>query len=473
MTIDDRFQAAVRELEGEVDRSTPPSLPREPNVRRVAGPMLAFAAAVILVASFIAIPQLLGGGGGDEVAPAETVEAEVDVSAAPVEEAEPATEAPAVLASPEVAWTAYELPHGEFGDIASEVVAIVPCDDGMCAAEGFVAVGAGLEAGSWQPLAWISADGADWERIVLPMGGDGDYFIHDVAFRDGLLVAVGGIDPTANGWGRPDLPFEPMIWRSHDLGSSWELVAQGVDLVDEDVQHVIQVVLSTPEGFMAGGVGGSWTSEDGRVWQRHRVGGNDVSFDWIAPWSMGYLAWGDSTEGWSETSSLWRSRDGMSWTEVPTISLLPEDGEFTALSDVDQSSTGWLIASGTGTRPPVWRSEDGVTWEAVASELPTNSLGRLQFSTAVVDLGGGIAIFGSYAERTGPSRAIGWWTPDDGETLLPLDMPAEVFGRLSGPNSYVRSATVFTDPTSGAQRLLLVGEYDDASTVWIGEVFEP
>ncbi len=437
------------------------------------GPFLAVVGALVIVLSFIAIPRMLGGAEGEEVAPVATASTEVTISVVADQETAPIEEPHAGMASPEIEWAMHGLPTGEFGEIAAQVVAIESCDDGTCAAEGFVVVGAGLDDGSWDPVAWISGDGAAWERIVLPTDGEGDYFVHDVAFRDGVLVAVGGIDPTANGWGRPDFPFEPMIWRSNDLGWSWELVAQGVDLVDEDVRHVIQVVLATPEGFVAGGVGGSWTSNDGRVWQRHRVGGSDVSFDWIAPWPLGYLAWGDSTEGWSETSSLWRSRDGMSWTEVPTISLLPEDGEFTALSDVRQSPTGWLIASGTGTRPPVWRSQDGVTWEAVIADLPTNALGRLQGSSAVVDLDEGVAILGSYAERTGPSRAIGWWTADGGETLMPLVMPAEVFGKLSGPNSDVRSATAFTDPASGALHLLLVGDFDGVSTVWIGEMIEP
>lgn len=476
MTIDERLQTAVRELDGEVDRTHPPTFQRRTTMlssNSFSGPFLAVVGALVLVLSFIALPRMLGGTEGEDVAPAETAATEVTASAVTDQDTEPVESTPVGMASPEVAWSMHVLPTGEFGDIAAQVVAIESCDDGTCAIDGFIAVGAGLDDGSWDPVAWTSADGATWDRAVLPTGGNGDYFVHDVAFRDGVLVAVGGIDPTANGWGRPDFPFEPMIWRSNDLGGSWELVAEGVDLVDEDVQHVMQVVLATPEGFVAGGVGGTWTSDDGREWNRHQVGGNDVSFDWIAPWSLGYLAWGDATEGWSETSALWRSQDGMSWIEVPTIGLLPEDGEFTALSDLGQSSTGWLIASGTGTRPPIWRSQDGVTWEAVFADLPTNALGRLQGSSVVVEFGDGVAVFGSYAERTGPSRAIGWWTGDGGETLLPLAMPAEVFGKLSGPTSEVRSATSFADPASGAQKLMLVGDFDGASTVWIGEVAEP
>jgi hypothetical protein len=106
-----------------------------------------------------------------------------------------------------------------------------------------------------EPDTWASDDGVAWSVETTSLG-DGGTYVYDVAWRDGLMVAVGGrgidrpavwasgdgvewtdITPTANpsvvvdrveageaGWvilGRDSLRSEPVGWTSRD-GSCWE-----------------------------------------------------------------------------------------------------------------------------------------------------------------------------------------------------------------------------------------------------------
>ena len=109
------------------------------------------------------------------------------------------------------AWTLVEIPDGGAPETLYEVVAT---DD------GFVAIGDGVSGeGDSGAAAWVSADGASWERVAVADAADG----RALAPVEGGLVAVGNIVGQDVGPG--------LSWTSVE-GRTWE---SGPDLNDGSV----------------------------------------------------------------------------------------------------------------------------------------------------------------------------------------------------------------------------------------------
>lgn len=108
-----------------------------------------------------------------------------------------------------------------------------------------------------EPVLWISADGKDWVRTTdTSPFGEGAY-VFDLAWRDGLFVAVGGIGYNT-----------PMVWTSPD-GSSWEpfdrlVWPDEIDLTDVEAGAVGWVVVGVPRN---GSRRVGWFSPDGACWE--------------------------------------------------------------------------------------------------------------------------------------------------------------------------------------------------------------
>lgn len=105
-----------------------------------------------------------------------------------------------------------------------------------------------------EPRIWLSEDGRTWTESVSPLPSGA--FVHDLAWRDGRFVAVGGFEVG-----------DPAVWTSTD-GLEWESVVptgawESVDLISVDVGPGGWIVLgrlSDSTGFAG------WTSADGLCW---------------------------------------------------------------------------------------------------------------------------------------------------------------------------------------------------------------
>jgi len=106
-----------------------------------------------------------------------------------------------------------------------------------------------------EPRIWMSEDGKTWTESDVTLGGRA--FVHDLAWRDGRFVAVGGFDVG-----------DPAAWTSTD-GLEWETVVpsgewESVDLISVDVGPGGWIVLGKLSDS-TGSVG--WTSTDGLCWE--------------------------------------------------------------------------------------------------------------------------------------------------------------------------------------------------------------
>lgn len=159
---------------------------------------------------------------------------------------------------------------------------------------------------------------AGWERV--PNAFPDDAFVNDVASGPAGFVAV-GLTFVPNG--TTDDPTEPAIWHSGD-GRSWN--AAPVPISDAGRNETVAVTA----------------------------------------WRDGYVALVDV----GGVSTLWRSPDGLTWSEPepsPSLPTLP-GGKVTRLLADGES----LIAYGDG----AWVSSDGITWARGDLDAPVHAIVR-------------------------------------------------------------------------------------------------
>lgn len=246
-----------------------------------------------------------------------------------------------------------------------------------------------------EPIAWHSADGTSWRRADMPgspvgcesctPGNRGNSGVPRdvVAWRDGL-VAVGGspLERSENG----------LIWSSAG-GVEWSAP-------DEIEDASLRGALSTSDTLAIVGVSEPrrrqqdqgfptlWLSADGASWEAHLISDQRGDAEHVAR----------SPEGiWLVSgSSLWRSEEGDSWTEmsIPGAEHAAGQGRPGPLS---WSTGGFLLVvtiSTSGGRPvrsELWLSPDGLTWTIAATltssvtALATGTSGWYAFTTPPTD----------------------------------------------------------------------------------------
>ena len=126
----------------------------------------------------------------------------------------------------------------------------------------------------------------------------------------------------------------PLVMRSMDSGETWTRIA-GPDAAGVTLSSVAV----TEGGFLAAGPG--TVGEDGP----HRVVIGDEAgwrlvelsgaprFDRVATFASAYLGLSSA----NNALSLWASRDGEAWTQLPG---LPQPADVTAFGDVDLAAAG-------------------------------------------------------------------------------------------------------------------------------------
>jgi hypothetical protein len=117
-----------------------------------------------------------------------------------------------------------------------------------------------------EPVVWSTSDGSNWSVKPTSLGKDSLY-VYDLAWRDGVLIAVGGY---AIG--------EPAVWASDD-GIEWAEItpdtAGAVDLYRVEAGPAGWVILGH-DNLESRPVG--WTSSDGLCWEPlpHPVSGGEA-----------------------------------------------------------------------------------------------------------------------------------------------------------------------------------------------------
>ena len=337
-------------------------------------PVLAFAAAALLILLAVGLPMLLMGG--EDVPPVDETTIVSTTTAITVPPTTVATTlppnpttttaAPQVAIAPPMSWE--RVPHQAIFEDAT-IFRVVNGGPGL------VAVGAlgewntfetlSLAEGGAQAVVYVSSDGYEWERIDSPAYvADTSTTMWGVAVGpDGLLVAPGL-------YGHDDVFFLSAN------GLTWERIArEGIDFVT-----------STETGFIGFGsvssAGGSgrdaavWLSTDGRDWTRIEddafvaTEADDwaVGVDSVTEGGPGLVAIGSS--GLSQTNAVglpgvdrmavWVSADGMEWERLADL----EDESPGSVSSDPESER--IIAFGAH----MWTSIDGYTWTKTEQQDP-------------------------------------------------------------------------------------------------------
>jgi len=220
---------------------------------------------------------------------------------------------------------------------------------------GSVAVAVGEGAGRG-PAAWTSADGRDWQAATVPGGGDSEEYLWKVAASGDRLVAMG-----AGG---------QALFVSTDAGSTWEAVPTA-DAGFDPATTAPEDVLALPDGgFLAVAVGDNglqaYASDDGRTWTAvgafpagagmQRVNGLGIAGDGAVV-AVGTLLAG---EGTGPEAAVWTSRDGgATWESQPD----PEGAFDGGVMEAVASGRPGLVAVGHASSSA--SQQTGAAWTAV------------------------------------------------------------------------------------------------------------
>lgn len=224
------------------------------------------------------------------------------------------------------------------------------------------------------PAVWQSDDGQSWRRLEhAPSFGEfaDNGRMYDVAEYDGRVVAIGEAHQ-----GRTQ------AWRTDDL-ADWSSVSLGRPSGYDDNWYTVAVALAAgPQGYVAVGTvftnhkdaesgqsnASVWYSEDGTEWSSVYVepsGGRDSDITGVVAAADGFVAVGTANGG----PATWTSSNGRNWQRVdmPTnldglrftglVSIVQDDGEFIATGTTRPRGSvhGWV--------PAIWVSQDGTTWQ--------------------------------------------------------------------------------------------------------------
>lgn len=207
-----------------------------------------------------------------------------------------------------------------------------------------------------EPAVWTSDDGVDWELHPLPLPPSEDAISEIVSYQpshlatnDGQAIVLGvefDEDLPDNVEGSITLPTRPIMWESTSPGE-WQLVDA------PDLQEWSDIA-SGPGGIVA--VGGSETqttllSWTGDRWdQTAELSGNGFQAN-LAGNDHGYLLRTTSGILYSADTSNWNPVDGPTTGTV----LAGHSGGFTAIEGTQESTA-------------IWWSPEGTSWTVVGTQ---------------------------------------------------------------------------------------------------------
>ncbi len=247
--------------------------------------------------------------------------------------------------------------------------------------------------GSWVELRWSPPS-------LVPQGA---VLLDAVAWRDGFVAAadVAGADAYA---GATFISSDGLSWeRTATFAATPAIFATSSGLV------VVVNLVGAPRSLE------TWTSVDGRSWQRQdRLALTGVAITSVAARAGAMVAAGLDTSG---RTMVWSSTDGAPWSprQLPARAIVGSvaavgDG-FVALGRDGEpdAGSGGIAAPGVG-RPAAWTSVDGRTWTEARVEGSAAPGAQLSSLFRVTD---GLFAIGSDAAPGQNTRSPLIWTSAD------------------------------------------------------------
>ncbi|MDH5371817.1 MAG: hypothetical protein OEX97_02620 [Acidimicrobiia bacterium] len=317
-----------------------------------------------------------------------------------------------------------------------------------------------------------SDDGRTWKlEHILPDrtagGSPGGVFATPESPPWPGSAGIAGVTTTADeifavGWVTTSEGSTATIWRSDD-GREWHLTPIPNALWPNEWANRVSV---GPSGWLVAGAGPVhsnsllWYSPDGEEWTY--VG--DLIGDEADAWgSFGEVASGSDGLAVAATdmnrdlsTTIWRSDDGMAWTQV----------------DEPGATVRTVLTSDGSTMTKLWQddrmmvveiSRDGSTWEAVTT-LPNGDDSRETFHTWVTlgHLGERLSVTRFITPEDYSSASVELWVdaPEAGVVLVESDDTLNV---RSGP-----SATIVAELHPTTNRIQMTGRTDGAAgSLWV------
>jgi hypothetical protein len=203
---------------------------------------------------------------------------------------------------------------------------------------------------------WRTSDGTQWENVVEDRFGDPEFFgvTSFAVFEDQLYAAI---DAFYEGF---------QVWRSPsgDPGS-WTLVAEDslgypnapAAFLTPFKDKLVLVATSWATGYSTVPVC-IWVTQDGETWTPATTDG----FGILATAPSHPVVFKDTLYlgAISIGNSLWRSKDGVQWTQIPMEGIESNINNFSALFTDGKT----LFANVTQLKGPfLYYSDDGQTWK--------------------------------------------------------------------------------------------------------------
>ena len=387
-----RGDALTFDSDWRVDESTAPEVRK-----RWIGPLIAVAAAILVVAGVVVVADRDIGGVEPDAPSSPSV---TDPPPPPEESAPPLS----VVDSLGYRWS--RVPHDDaiFGVDSAGVDAVMT--DVIAGGPGLVAVGTDgshydqvgfAESGALEfgdAAVWTSTDGLTWSRVPHDEEVFGGAAMNGVTTGGPGLVAVG---ETISG---------AAVWTSVD-GTTWSRVPH-----DDEVFAGADMTRVTEGGPGLVAVGPSfsedgaqvWTSADGLTWSRvpdddevfGGAGIRDVTAGGPGLVAVGWFA--DEAAGVAQRAAVWTSVDGLTWSRVPhDEAMFGADARqwmaAVAVGGPGLVAAGWFADEGLydqGTA--VWTSVDGRTWSRVPYDEAVWGYGNV---TSVVPVDSGLVAVGA------------------------------------------------------------------------------
>ena len=314
--------------------------------------------------------------------------------------------------------------------------------------------------------AWTSSDGATWTRTPA----------EDLDRIDPYDMRSGGPGFLATGSSGPEGGNgEPAIWTSED-GVSWNRLPD--DPAFGGTLFISAVAPGGPGLVAVGSHLGAWYSSDGSAWERASVPpvppevypGDDGETPQVYLTDVADRGGRLVVTGWamlkdnSEVVVVWTSRDGRSWTDVPTQADVFPPGS--SISEITAGPNGFVavghITVGQVSAAAIWFSPDGRDWR-----LHRPGPDALQLYSVAAGNGGYVAVGATMQCTTDcASREAAVMTSVDGETWVRVASGPAFRVAQPGDAQNAPGAAMFQVVAWGS-RFAALGEYDGEPTVWV------
>jgi hypothetical protein len=275
---------------------------------------------------------------------------------------------------------------------------------------------------------WYSSTGRAWTQLtkaqdVIDRSGD--------AHVDTLLVTVNAV--YAGGWYRAGSSIDAGLWSSQD-GLNWHQIGSSQALFGGPGDHLITGLTPYGTGLLA--VGGS---DSGLGWQATSwVSPNGVS--WSAP-STGFVTAGSLAPGGPEAI-------------VRAVTSPNPDVLSTPASPPNPAAASFVAVGGGPTNQEMWRSTDGVRWSEVPLPGSASATGGWQ-ATLVAARGSTTVVADAAAGQPHllVQRGATWEQPSaNPATFGSVASAARPTGLVAGPGDHLVLSIATSQPDQGLGR---------------------